>query len=599
MKQDRATIQRPKKSTPLPKKTAAIMKQDRKAIPAPKTTASPRWPVREFAVFALLWVPYALLVRRFWFVCEDAFISFRYARNWAAGLGLRYNLGNEPPVEGYTNFLWMAICAVIELFGGDIELWPALIDFACGSVLLYLIFRALRVSCGLNLPVAALATLCLGCFPPYALWSSSGLETMPLALVVFLTFERLILRQPSAAPVAAGLAGLATALMRADGIAWAVLIGLLALLSELLGGRRGRRSIALYFAIVGVGFTIYYACRYAYFGEWLPNTAYAKMGLSEPFLLRSARCLLTFFVAFLTPLMLFPGAVAAWRVAPRAKSVPVILMVLVSLAYCFLAGGDWMPMGRLLIHGLVVFNAILLGWLLQGLWDRRGRGPAMALTTAAVVIGLGLLPAFDKHVAPLSVRNKLHFRHNVTFYRSEYEQWFVMERNADKYRAIGKTLKTNTNHGDSIVMMPIGYIGYYSDLYIYDQNGLVTPEVARHPAGDELKSPGHDKQVDYTFFLKDRPTWILPRFLPVTPDKLLTLSKQTYEMPIARIYVPAFFRLVEPFKTEAAEYVFVLRRIEEGEDELELWKASQARLRNIIFAEARQRKQGKPAPEDG
>ena len=41
---------------------------------------------------------YALLVARFDFVCDDAFISFRYARHLAGGLGLRYNLGVEPPV---------------------------------------------------------------------------------------------------------------------------------------------------------------------------------------------------------------------------------------------------------------------------------------------------------------------------------------------------------------------------------------------------------------------------------------------------------------------------------------------------------------------
>ena len=37
----------------------------------------------------LLGLPYIYLVHRFWFVTDDAFISFRYARNLAAGHGLR------------------------------------------------------------------------------------------------------------------------------------------------------------------------------------------------------------------------------------------------------------------------------------------------------------------------------------------------------------------------------------------------------------------------------------------------------------------------------------------------------------------------------
>ena len=37
-------------------------------------------------------------------VCDDAFISIRYADNLVSGLGLVYNAGER--VEGYTNFLF-------------------------------------------------------------------------------------------------------------------------------------------------------------------------------------------------------------------------------------------------------------------------------------------------------------------------------------------------------------------------------------------------------------------------------------------------------------------------------------------------------------
>ena len=39
-----------------------------------------------------------------WFLCDDAFISFRYARNLLKGHGLVFNPGEY--VEGYSNFLW-------------------------------------------------------------------------------------------------------------------------------------------------------------------------------------------------------------------------------------------------------------------------------------------------------------------------------------------------------------------------------------------------------------------------------------------------------------------------------------------------------------
>ena len=43
---------------------------------------------------------------------EDAFITFRFAKNLANGHGLLWNIG-ESPVEGYTNFLWLLLSAFI------------------------------------------------------------------------------------------------------------------------------------------------------------------------------------------------------------------------------------------------------------------------------------------------------------------------------------------------------------------------------------------------------------------------------------------------------------------------------------------------------
>jgi hypothetical protein len=51
------------------------------------------------ALYSWLWLDYENL----WL--DDAFISFRYARNLAAGLGPVFNPGEY--VEGYTTFLWM------------------------------------------------------------------------------------------------------------------------------------------------------------------------------------------------------------------------------------------------------------------------------------------------------------------------------------------------------------------------------------------------------------------------------------------------------------------------------------------------------------
>ena len=63
-------------------------------------------------------IPHA---RLFDFVTDDAYISFRYARNLALSGQLVFNLGER--VEGYTNFLWTVILALgIKLGLGPVVL---------------------------------------------------------------------------------------------------------------------------------------------------------------------------------------------------------------------------------------------------------------------------------------------------------------------------------------------------------------------------------------------------------------------------------------------------------------------------------------------
>src|SRR5947207_9423825 len=64
------------------------------------------------AIFAT----YVAIVRHF--TADDTYITLRYSRNLARGLGAVYNpIG--PPAEGYTSLLWMLLLALPHLAGVD------------------------------------------------------------------------------------------------------------------------------------------------------------------------------------------------------------------------------------------------------------------------------------------------------------------------------------------------------------------------------------------------------------------------------------------------------------------------------------------------
>jgi len=129
---------------------------------------------------------------------------------------------------------------------------------------------------------------------------------------------------------------------------------------------------------------------------------------------------------------------------------------------------------------------------------------------AALVLAASSLPAaWNQHLTPQALRTRFHFRWNSADYLSEYEQWEDMDLNTRKWTLVGKALALYTRPGESLVATTMGAKGFYSDLVLYDRNGLVSREVARTPPPPERKrSPGHDRLVPPEFFLDQHPTYL-------------------------------------------------------------------------------------------
>ena len=60
-------------------------------------------------------------------------------------------------------------------------------------------------------------------------------------------------------------------------------------------------------------------------------------------------------------------------------------------------------------------------------------------------------------------------------------------------------------------------MGWYSQLFIYDQNGLVSREVAVRDVEPKRAAAGHDKTVSAEFFFEREPTYFAP--MPFRPDQ--------------------------------------------------------------------------------
>ena len=238
-----------------------------------------------------------------WFLTDDAFISFRYVRNLLNGHGLVFNVGER--VEGYSNFLWIlelaAVERVLNIRPEYAAPWLSIL-FTAGTLALMLWWIARLPGLRMRGLVSwcALALVCSSA--TFAVWTSGGgLETRQFTFFIVLAVVCLSLYRNLRGGLLTASVSLALAsLTRPEGpliaaccFAWFGALQLPAALNALrresepqgvgvtsaiteISRRidwRGTFSLIAPFAlIVGAHFLF----RYAYYGEWLPNSYYAK-----------------------------------------------------------------------------------------------------------------------------------------------------------------------------------------------------------------------------------------------------------------------------------------------------------------------------------
>ncbi len=222
----------------------------------------------------------------FWFRTDDAYIAFRYVRNSILGHGYVWNAPPFLPVEGYTSFLWVAILDVVwRLFGVEPPQSANVMSLGFSYLTLLLIVgAAFRMQLNEQLSrwrLLFISFILLGTLTnrTFLAWTSSGLET---ALFNFCFTLWIVVAAFGRANSNRWLAGISIAavlvyLTRPDGllIAMATLFIIFKTLSADIRLRRFSFSrLAALSPLVLIG--IHLSWRRLFYGEWLPNTYYAK-----------------------------------------------------------------------------------------------------------------------------------------------------------------------------------------------------------------------------------------------------------------------------------------------------------------------------------
>ena len=457
-----------------------------------------------------LGLPLVLLAIGMWrvraYTVDDAYISFRYARNLANGLGLVFNAGER--IEGYTNFLFTCLLALAMKGGLDPERAAKILGAAsaCGSIALTYAIAA-RIKPPRRVPV--IATWLLAGSLPTAGWAVFGLETSFFVALVLLGVW-LFLRErdaPSAFPWS-GAAFAAAALTRPEaplfaGLAMLFLAGekrdsaekrsLFSIVADLFE-RRNLIRAALFVGPIAA----HLAFRRLYYGAWLPNTFAAKTGHLAAQIVGGGRYLRAY-VEHVGPLLLVVPAGVVLAIARRRRDMKAISAIAIAVPiYVLLVGGDWMPAHRFLAP-FEPFAFLLVDAVARELLEAWRRVEERALATLRVpstrsrpvrivarAIASAALLAFAIHTATSRGRA---FTEGAQQIEGERRFWIS---------AAGGVAAWFAEHGrrGTIAVADMGYIAYATDYPILDLLGLVDPVISELPGGYTHKTgPGYVARV--------------------------------------------------------------------------------------------------------
>ena len=429
---------------------------------------------------------------------DDAFITFRYARNIALSRGFTYNPG--APVLGTTTPLFTAILAFITALGDSASIPSAafVISVAADCVSAWFIFRLARTAFEDDL-TAILLAVTWAVLPFRLSIAGGGMEASLFTLLLLVSFERLVIAR---ALVFGSLFAALAFLTRPDAvIALALIFAYLILRDRPFAIKASALLVAL--------IAPWAAWATSYFGSPIPNSLVAKAVAYRFFPGFSANFILPF---------LGTWTVAQFTITPLlyAASIVGLAVITIGLVHTARQLSFFIPLvayGPLFLIIMAVANApMFFPWYyypilpsllfaiasfarflpIPSLAARRG---VLALTLAATVVVPGFLIRFSP-------------------------SWPLSREREQAYSDACAFLQTTVQSGDVLLAPDIGVLGWcLPDAEILDPIGLVSPDalayLPRRPQGPAIPAE---------LVLASKPDYVVSLEQYVTP--FLTPSPQ-------------------------------------------------------------------------
>ena len=401
-------------------------------------------------------------------ICDDAYIGFRVANNFANGYGLRWNVAER--VQVYTCPLWVLTLSLSTLVTREAYYTSMVLSLAASiTAVLLLASRLCR-----SLPRTCLVIIAAASSKAFVDYSTSGLEN---ALGYLLAAGFYVSLFHGASAFRLSLLASLIVLNRPDHVLLIAPPLLLALALRRMWSDLRETALGAVPLLLWEGFSL------VYYGSLVPNTAYAKLntGLPRDELLGQG-CWYFADSLYRDPVTLLVIAFAASVAIRRgnAQSRSVAAGIALYLCYVAVIGGDFMS-GRFFS---VPFVAALSLLAVQPLSRNTSQG--LALATLAVGLSMPCSPIQSAVDYGSRDREEITNEHGVADERACYYPWtgllnahLKMSRPFHPWAFAGESARLS---GRQVVGRGnVGFLGYFAgpEVYVLDPGALGDALLAR------------------------------------------------------------------------------------------------------------------------
>jgi hypothetical protein len=417
-------------------------------------------------------------------VYDDAYISLRYSMRLLEGKGLTWTDGEA--VEGYSNLLWVLGCAALGGLGLDLVDAARVLGLLCGALAIGAFLYAFPPrGWGDSLPALA-ATLFIALAGPVGIWAVAGLEGCMVAacLAWGLVLLRPLLDGAGSSPKTLLLPGIPLALLCLARPDTPLLVAAICAFLLVTAGspRRGIVAALGVGALPGLATLGQIGFRLAYYGDWIPNTARAKVAFTASRIETGMECVAGASISTFPLWITAAIALYAARRDPSRRPRIFLALTLLFVWTAYSAAITCRPFGyRMLLPCFVLLPylaADALDWI--GARGREARRAAWAGALAALFM-FGWAQQNDRNISMARGR---------------------LPTLAIKGATIGTFLRRAFTGKDPLVAVDAaGAIPYFSRLRSLDMLGLNDAHIARRrPEGFGEGLQGHELgDGDYVF----------------------------------------------------------------------------------------------------